>query len=439
MQRRFPRKKLPTLSLPALSLYTEEEIEDVPTSSSPITKKSKSKSTRKGDINISEVSSTSEDTNQLPSTSSKSIFMDLYEEDIWDSGPDDVTGVKDNVTKTTVHKNKSKPGLSLLGEYTGSGNDTDEETLHSLGVKPKKTKETVDVSTRKISSPECTKSEEVNLTKENSPKLETGGSEFSMEIFLADDKLSLHEDDISDIDIHALLDDSLAKGEKSKEEGQHSGFESSDCQKPSDSTTKSEKLKEAKKDKNKDSKHVGKGEKTKDKGQRSGLESSDNERLSDNKKDSKKLKEAKKDKSKKKDSKHVAKGEKSKEDGQPSGFESSDSESRKDSKKLKEARKDKSKKKDNKSLAKDDKIKEEGQLSESESSDSERLSDSRKDSKELKEARRDKSKKKKKKKKHRKQKQVTESKERSDGECNGKKNMLLVTNLVPRVSLLPAP
>ena len=236
-----------------LSLYTDEEIEGVSTTSFV----AKTQSTLKGEVNFSEVSSTSEDTNQLPSSSSKSIFMDLYEENIVDSGSDNVTGVKGNGAFEFTKKTKPKLGLSLLGEYADSGNDTEEEIRNSLIAKVKKpikkTKKAADISAVKISSTERAIRKEVNASNENSNKLETGG-ELSKETCLSDDKISLteeKEDDFNDFDIHAMLDDSLAKVEKIKEEGQLSASDSSDSDRSSDGRKDSKKLKEDKKDKSK--------------------------------------------------------------------------------------------------------------------------------------------------------------------------------------------
>lgn len=235
-----------------LSLYTDEEIEGVSTTSSVM----KNDSTLKGEVNFSEVSSTSEENNQLPSSSSKSIFMDLYEENIVDSGSDNVTGVKGNVT--SAEETKPKLGLSLLGEYADSGNDTEEEIRNSLIArvkKPiKKTKKTADVTAVKNSTSEHAISKEVNASNETSNKLELGGSEVSRETCLSDDKISLtgeKGDDFNDFDIHAMLDDSLAKVKKIKEEGQLSASDSSDSERSSDGKRDSKKLKEDRKDKSK--------------------------------------------------------------------------------------------------------------------------------------------------------------------------------------------
>lgn len=235
-----------------LSLYTDEEIEGVSTTSSVM----KNDSTLKGEVNFSEVSSTSEENNQLPSSSSKSIFMDLYEENIVDSGSANVTGVKGNVT--SVEETKPKLGLSLLGEYADSGNDTEEEIRNSLIAKVKKpikkAKKTADISAVKNSTSEHAVSKEVNASNETSNRLEPGGSEVCRETCLSDDKISLTEekgDDFSDFDIHAMLDDSLAKTKKFKEEGQLSASDSSDSERSSDGKRDSKKLKEDRKDKSK--------------------------------------------------------------------------------------------------------------------------------------------------------------------------------------------
>ena len=232
-----------------MSLYTDEEIEGVSTTSSV----TKNDSTLKGEVNISEVSSTSEENNQLPSSSSRSIFMDLYEENIVDSGSDNV-----KVNAAFVDKTKPKLGLSLLGEYADSGNDTEEEIRNSLIAKvkkpSKKTKKTADISAVKNSTAELAVSKEVSVSNETSNKLESGVSEVSRETCLSDDKISLTEekgDDFSDFDIHAMLDDSLAKVEKIKEEGQLSVSDSSDSERSSDGKKDSKKLKEDRKDKSK--------------------------------------------------------------------------------------------------------------------------------------------------------------------------------------------
>ena len=235
-----------------LSLYTDEEIKGVSTTSSL----TKNRSTLKGEVNFSEVSSTSEETNQLPSSSIKSIFMDLYEENIVDSGSDNVTGVKGN--GGFADKTKPKLGLSLLGEYADSGNDTEEEIRNSLIAKVKKpikkNKKPAVIKTVKRSSTEHTISKDVKALNENTTKLETGGREVSREMCLSDDKISLTEeveDDFNDFDIHAMLDDSLAKVEKIMDEGQPSASVSSDSDRSSDGKKDSKKLKENKKDKSK--------------------------------------------------------------------------------------------------------------------------------------------------------------------------------------------
>ena len=240
MQKEYSNKKQPTLSL-----YTDEEIEGVSTSSSL----AKSNTALHTEVNFSEVSSTSEDTYQLPSTSSKSIFLDLYEEDIANSEAD-VTVVKDNAD---LDKKKSmyKLGLSLLGEYTDSGNDSEEEVINLLGVKQDKSKKTVHMSNDKNSTAECGNSAKAVTSNENPNKLETGSSGVSNEALLSDDKISLTGGKEDDFDIHALLDDSLARSDKSKEDGQLSASDSSDSERSSDSKKDPKKSKEGKKDKSK--------------------------------------------------------------------------------------------------------------------------------------------------------------------------------------------
>lgn len=244
MSKESPKKKQS-----GVSLYTDEEIEGVSTTTSL----TKNGSSLKGAVNISEVSSTSEDTFQLPSTSNKSIFMDLYEEDILDTGSGDVAGEK-NIA--SLENTKSKPGLLLLGEYVDSGNDTEEEIRNSLIAKlnkPVKKKKTAH-TTEKNSTVESTVGKELSISSKNSNKLDTADSEASRDAVLSDDKISLAEekdDDFNDLDIHALLDDSLAKVEKIKEEGQLSGSESSESEKSSDDKKDSRKLKEDRKDKSK--------------------------------------------------------------------------------------------------------------------------------------------------------------------------------------------
>lgn len=240
---------------PALSLYTEEEIEGVSTTSSW----TKGVSTATGEVNFSEVSSTSEDTYQPPSTSNKSIFMDLYEENIVNAGSKTVTSIK-NATCLPSNSGDSKkpnPGLSLLGEYADSGNDTEEETLSSLRAKREKHNETEETSNNKNSNTECVSSEVVHDENETSKKLvEPDVINASGEVSPAVNKISSpvveKTEDGKDVDAHELLDDSLVKFKRSvsKEEGQISAdSDSSDGERSSESRKDSKKCKDVKKDK----------------------------------------------------------------------------------------------------------------------------------------------------------------------------------------------
>lgn len=239
----------------SLSLYTEEEIGSVSTTTSF----AKSASADTGAVNIFEVSSTSEDTYQLPSTSSKSIFMDLYEEDIRDSGSEKVTDVKTStsVAGNAVDGKKPKPGLLLLGEYADSGNDTEEETFHSFRAKHEKLKQTVKSTSNKQSSNEALKDQNESTSKES---IETGITDALSDVPPPVDKVSApaveNKDNNIDVDVHALLEDSLetAKLERSmsKEEGQISAeSDSSDSERSSESRRDSKKQKDVKKDKSK--------------------------------------------------------------------------------------------------------------------------------------------------------------------------------------------
>ena len=238
---------------PALSLYTEEEIEDVSTTSSW----TKNDSVATGEVNFSEVSSTSEDTYQLPSTSNKSIFMDLYEEDIVDSGSENVTSMKNpSVSANPGDTKKPNPGLLLLGEYADSGNDTEEETLSSLRVKREKHNETDETSNNKNSNTECARSEAVHDENETSKKSVEPDINASCEVSTVVNKISSpvveKTEDGKDADVHEQLDDSLVKFKRSvsKEEGQISAeSDSSIDERSSESRKDSKKHKDVKKDK----------------------------------------------------------------------------------------------------------------------------------------------------------------------------------------------
>lgn len=239
---------------PIISLYAEEEIEDVSTTSSV----TKSNTVITGQV--SEVSSTSEDNYQVPNTSSKSIFMDLYEEDIFNTDSKNVNNTeKDTSANDAVGTNKRKPGLLLLGEYADSGNDTEEEALNALKIRQDKSKETVENASSKDAGSEDVVSETV--INESKP-LETS-AESDMTKVLEELPLTVGKDsslveekveDENDSDSHAMQDARQGKLERSvsKEEGQISAeSDSSDSEQSSEDRKDSIKQKDSKKDKSK--------------------------------------------------------------------------------------------------------------------------------------------------------------------------------------------
>ena len=242
---------------PIISLYAEEELEDVSTTSSV----TKSNTVITGQV--SEVSSTSEDNYQIPSTSSKSIFMDLYEEDILNTDSENVNNTgKDTSASDAAGTMKRKPGLLLLGEYADSGNDTEEEALNALKVRQDKSKEMVENASSEDAGSEDVVSEKV--INENKP-LETS-PESDMTKVLEDLPLTVGKDsslveekveDKNDSDSHAMQDTRQAKLERSvsKEEGQISAeSDSSDSEQSSEDrkdSIKQKKDKSKKKDKKK--------------------------------------------------------------------------------------------------------------------------------------------------------------------------------------------
>lgn len=238
---------------PIISLYAEEEIEDVSTTSSV----TKSNTVITGQV--SEVSSTSEDNYQIPSTSSKSIFMDLYEEDILNTDSENVNNTeKDTSASDAAGTKKRKPGLLLLGEYADSGNDTEEEALNALKVRQDKSKETLENASSKDAGSEDVVSETV--INENKP-LETAESDMTkvleeLPITVGKDSSLVEEkvEDKNDSDSHAMQDTRQAKLERSvsKEEGQISAeSDSSDSEQSSEDRKDSIKQKDSKKDKSK--------------------------------------------------------------------------------------------------------------------------------------------------------------------------------------------
>lgn len=150
--------------------------------------------------------------------------MDLYEENIVDFGFDNVIGVKGNVI--FVEEIKFKFGLLFFGEYVDSGNDIEEEIRNLFIVKVKKfikkIKKIVDVIVVKNFIFEYVVSKEVNASNEIFNRFEFGGSEVCREICFFDDKIFFigeKGDDFNDFDIYVMLDDSLVKVKKIKEEG----------------------------------------------------------------------------------------------------------------------------------------------------------------------------------------------------------------------------
>ena len=243
----------------AVSLYTEEETGDVSTTSSW----TKVYSTVGSEVNVSEVSSTSEDTYQPLSTSGTSLFTDFNNKQVVDSGSETVSGVKNknSVSGDVGNDKKPKPGLSLLGEYADSENDTEEETQRSLGTKQEKLYGVEETSSGKIkfSNPECASTGAERYENQSSNKtVETGVMDASIEIPQAISDVCLPVEVKTeygkDVDAHTHPDNSFAKLERSvsKEEGQISAdSDSSGSERSSESRKGSKTQKDAKKDKSK--------------------------------------------------------------------------------------------------------------------------------------------------------------------------------------------
>lgn len=239
---------------PIISLYAEEEIEDVSTTSSF----TKSNAVITGQV--SEVSSTSEGNYQVPSTSSKSVFMDLYEEDILNTDSENVNNTeKDTSASDAAGTEKRKPGLLLLGEYADSGNDTEEEVLNALKVKQGTSKETVENASSKDAGSEDVVGETV--TDENKPLETSVESDITkvleeLPLTVGKDSSLVEEkvEDKNDSDSHAAQDARQAKLERSvsKEEGQISAeSDSSDSEQSSEDRKDSLKQKDLKRNKSK--------------------------------------------------------------------------------------------------------------------------------------------------------------------------------------------
>ena len=239
MQEEFSKK-----NQPSLSLHIDEEIEGVSTSSSLTKSDTALLST---EVDFSEVSSTSEDTYQVPSSSSKDICTDLYEE-----------GMPKSESKVPVANNddntdeKPKKGLLLLGEYTDNGKNTEEDVVNSSGDRSKET--AVDKSSQETTKAQCGSIAEVVTSSETPSKDEACSIGFANDVLFFDDKTSFIGENKGALDVKALVTDSLAKSEKAKEDGQISASDSSDSEKSSDSkkdSKKSKKDKSKKKDKKK--------------------------------------------------------------------------------------------------------------------------------------------------------------------------------------------
>ena len=239
MQEEFSKK-----NQPYLSLHIEEEIEGVSTSSSFTKSDTALHST---EVHFSEVSSTSEDTYQVPSTSSKDICMDLHEGGIPKSESNIPVANSDDNTDE-----KPKKGLLLLREYADNGKITEEVVVNSSVDKSKET--AVDKSSQETTKAQCGSIAEVVTSSETPSKDEACSSGVANNLLFSDDKTSFIGENKGALDLKTLVSDSLAKNDKAKEDGQLSASDSSDSEKSSDSkkdSKKSKKDKSKKKDKKK--------------------------------------------------------------------------------------------------------------------------------------------------------------------------------------------
>ena len=227
-----------------LSLHIEEEIEGVSTSSSFTKSDTALHST---EVDFSEVSSTSEDTYQVPSTSSKDICMDLHEEGIPKSESNIPVANNDDNTDE-----KPKKGLLLLREYADNGKIMEEVVVNSSGDKSKET--AVDKSSQETTKAQCGSISEVVTSSETPSKDEACSSGVANDLLFSDDKTSFIGENKGALDVKTLVSDSLTKSDKAKEDGQLSASDSSDSEKSSDNkkdSKKSKKDKSKKKDKKK--------------------------------------------------------------------------------------------------------------------------------------------------------------------------------------------
>ena len=242
---------------PVLSLYTEEEMESVSTTSSS----AKGSSTGAGQVNFSEVSSTSEEIHDTISSSNTSIFMNLYEEDIVDSRSGNVISTSASGSAAGEGM-KPKLGLLLLGEYADSGNDTEEEAMNLRKAEEEKANELAKVSSEKNknSNIQHVSSEVIDDKSEPLNKaVEINVTSDCNETLTVDSKVPSpvprKVEDGKDSDHHHTppLDEKFAKLERSvsKEEGQISAeSDSNDSERSSLSGRGSINKKDTKRDKN---------------------------------------------------------------------------------------------------------------------------------------------------------------------------------------------
>lgn len=290
---------------PVLSLYTEEEMESVSTTSSS----AKGSSTGAGQVNFSEVSSTSEEIHDTISSSNTSIFMNLYEEDIVDSRSGNVISTSASGSAAGEGM-KPKLGLLLLGEYADSGNDTEEEAMNLRKAEEEKAKELAKVSSEKNenSNIQDVSSEVIDDKSEPSNKVvEINVTSDCNETLTVDSKVPSpvlrKVEDGKDSDHHhtPLLDEKFAKLERSvsKEEGQISAeSDSNDSERSSLSGRGSINKKDTKRDKNR--KKDKKKKKRKKRKQKYLQDKKESESEEEEKKERKKIRSRSREKSEKK-------------------------------------------------------------------------------------------------------------------------------------------
>ena len=255
---------------PVLSLYTDEEMENIRTTAAS----AEGSSTAGGQVNSWEVTSTSEDTNQPTSSTNKSSFVNLYEKDIVGSRSDNRSGT--SASGVTGEHKKPNPGLQLLREYTDSGNDTEEEAATLRKAAEEKAKELATVLSNKneISNVEHVVGVSSEVTDDGSKSLtesvRNGVTDSGNEKPTAEDKVPLPISWKGDLDNHDTVagDRNFAKLERStsKEEGQISAdSDSNDSEISSLSGKGSRNQMEDKKDKSRKNKKKKKKKKRKQK------------------------------------------------------------------------------------------------------------------------------------------------------------------------------